>query len=349
MGCRDHEDLWEHLFEADATEVTTAEHTARVTAWCQLARLDHPAAELDRDGTTAREAEMSTDAPHSPLNVFRSLYVVPGTQLEDEDLLLDSVLSTRIGDEHYPGGTEPSENWPGVGPGTTGINNALSPRHYDMSGFADVPEVGPVLWVRDADAIVSDTSLLDLGHLGSVGAIPGWPGADVYPAQPMVRQMRTVLDRFAAAGGRYEEVVLEGVGHSPHLEDPRPLRRAARRAAQPRRGAAGRDQGRPGPPGAPARRRAGRARHPRQRHQPGRRGPRVRHLRRGGGQRAKVYGVEEAELGEVLRPSAPCSSGRCCPSTSRQPCSCSWGPDLVQTTGSARARGLRGWAAAFLR
>ncbi|WP_043497878.1 DUF5682 family protein [Georgenia sp. SUBG003] len=59
VGCRDHEDLWEHLFEADATEVTTAEHTARVTAWCQLARLDHPAAELDRDGTTAREAEMA--------------------------------------------------------------------------------------------------------------------------------------------------------------------------------------------------------------------------------------------------------------------------------------------------
>ncbi|WP_098484117.1 alpha/beta hydrolase [Georgenia soli] len=165
--------------------------------------------------------DRSTDAPHSPLNVFRSLYVAPGTQLEDEELLLDSVLSTRIGDDHYPGGTEPSENWPGAGPGTTGINNALSPRYYDMSDFADVPEVGPVLWVRgDADAIVSDTSLLDLGHLGSVGAIPGWPGADVYPAQPMVSQMRTVLDRFAEAGGHYEEVVLEGIGHSPHLEDP---------------------------------------------------------------------------------------------------------------------------------
>ena len=165
--------------------------------------------------------DRSADAPHSPRNVFRALYVAPGTELEDEELLLDSVLSTRIGDDHYPGGTEPSENWPGSGPGTTGINNALSPRYYNMSGFADVPEVGPVLWVRgDADAIVSDTSLLDLGHLGAVGAVPGWPGADVYPAQPMVSQMRRVLDRFAAAGGRYEEVVLEGVGHSPHLEEP---------------------------------------------------------------------------------------------------------------------------------
>ncbi|MCK6212187.1 hypothetical protein KZX45_16720 [Georgenia sp. EYE_87] len=58
LGCRDHEDLWEHLLEADAAAVPAAEHTARVAAWCQLARQDHPAAELDRDGTTAREAEM---------------------------------------------------------------------------------------------------------------------------------------------------------------------------------------------------------------------------------------------------------------------------------------------------
>jgi hypothetical protein len=59
LGCRDHEDLWEHLLEADAAAVPAAEHTARVAAWCQLARQDHPAAELDRDGTTAREAEMA--------------------------------------------------------------------------------------------------------------------------------------------------------------------------------------------------------------------------------------------------------------------------------------------------
>ena len=78
-----------------------------------------------------------------------------------------------------------------------------------------------MLWIRgDADLIVSDTSLVDLGHLGALGAIPGWPGADVFPAQPMVGQMRAVLGRYRAAGGRYTERVLPGCGHSPHLERP---------------------------------------------------------------------------------------------------------------------------------
>jgi hypothetical protein len=68
--------------------------------------------------------------------------------------------------------------------------------------------------------IVSDASLVDLGHLGALGVVPGWPGPGVFPAQPMVGQIRTVLDRYRAAGGRYTEQVLAGCGHSPHLEHP---------------------------------------------------------------------------------------------------------------------------------
>jgi len=37
----------------------------------------------------------------------------------------------------------------------------------------------------------------------------------------MVTQTRAVLDRYAATGGAYREVVLPGVGHSPHVERPR--------------------------------------------------------------------------------------------------------------------------------
>lgn len=169
--------------------------------------------------------DRSAEHPYSPRNVFRAFYVAPSFSGEDEDLLVDSVLSTRTGDDHYPGTVAPSENWPGVAPGTTGMNNALSPACFDVSDFAETPGVGPVTWVRgDADAIVSDASMFDFGHLGALGAVPGWPGEAVYPRQPMVAQMRAVLDRFAANGGSYEEVVLDGIGHSPHLEAPERFR-----------------------------------------------------------------------------------------------------------------------------
>jgi pimeloyl-ACP methyl ester carboxylesterase len=36
----------------------------------------------------------------------------------------------------------------------------------------------------------------------------------------MVAQTRGVLDGYAAAGGRYREVVIEDAGHGPHLDQP---------------------------------------------------------------------------------------------------------------------------------
>lgn len=36
----------------------------------------------------------------------------------------------------------------------------------------------------------------------------------------MVAQTRAVLERYAASGGAYREVLLPGCGHSPHLERP---------------------------------------------------------------------------------------------------------------------------------
>ena len=88
----------------------------------------------------------------------------------------------------------------------------------DLSGVDPKP---PILWIRGADdVIVSDTSLYDMGFLGSLGAVPGWPGADQWPPQPMVAQTRGVLDGYAAAGGAYREVVIADSGHGPHLDHP---------------------------------------------------------------------------------------------------------------------------------
>jgi pimeloyl-ACP methyl ester carboxylesterase len=169
------------------------------------------------------EGDRGSGDPASPRNVLTTLYGKPPFELPAglEDELVDAMLQMVIGDDNYPGDAMPSRNWPGVAPGERGVNNAISPRYCDVSGFAAITNQPAVLWIRgDSDQIVSDTSAVDLGFLGQVGAVPGWPGADAYPPQPMVGQMRAVLDRYRAAGGRYEERALAECGHSPHLEHP---------------------------------------------------------------------------------------------------------------------------------
>jgi pimeloyl-ACP methyl ester carboxylesterase len=169
------------------------------------------------------EGDRSGEEQTAPRVVVRSAYVAdPASLGADEELLLDTVLSTVVGDDNYPGTAEPVAGWPGVGPGTRGVLNAMSPRFYRVAeDLLGLPTKPPVAWVRgDADVIVSDTSLFDLAYLGSLGVVPGWPGAEACPPQPMVAQTRAVLDRYAAAGGSYREVVYAGCGHSPHIERP---------------------------------------------------------------------------------------------------------------------------------
>lgn len=172
--------------------------------------------------------DRSAESQVSPRNVMNGCYVKPPFKAPDEEALLDSVLSTRVSDAHYPGPLTQSANWPGVAPGETGINNAFSPKFMNLSAFADVNPRPDVLWIRGADdVIVSDTSLFDLGYLGKLGAVPGWPGEDVYPPQPMVSQIRYVLDRYAKNGGKYREEVIADAGHSPHIEKPEQFERLA--------------------------------------------------------------------------------------------------------------------------
>jgi pimeloyl-ACP methyl ester carboxylesterase len=42
----------------------------------------------------------------------------------------------------------------------------------------------------------------------------------------MLSQTRSVLNKYAAAGGRYEELVIADVGHSPNFERPTEFNRA---------------------------------------------------------------------------------------------------------------------------
>ncbi|MDV6373481.1 alpha/beta fold hydrolase [Deinococcus arenicola] len=165
-----------------------------------------------------------SDAAGSPRDVMRKFYFnVPQFQPDpqQEEAWVTSMLKTRTGDDFYPGNMTVSEHWPNVAPGTAGVANAFSSRYMNLSAFAELNPPPPVLWVRgDADAIVGDTSLFDLAQLGALGAVPGWPGAEACPPQPMLTQMRTVLERGEVNGGQWRELVLPGVGHSPFIEAP---------------------------------------------------------------------------------------------------------------------------------
>ena len=68
--------------------------------------------------------------------------------------------------------------------------------------------------------IVSDNSMFDFGALGKMEFVPGWPGDDVYPPQPMVSQTRAVLEQYAANGGSFQEHVIQDAAHGPHIEKP---------------------------------------------------------------------------------------------------------------------------------
>lgn len=167
--------------------------------------------------------DRSTDDPASPRNVMRGMYVAnPDAFGADEDAMLDSMLSTAIGEDNYPGDGAASENWPLTAPGSRGVLNTMSPKWLDLSGIVDTAVKPPITWIRgDADAIVSDGSFFDLAQLGKLGLVPGWPGDEACPPQPMIGQTRRVFERYAAAGGSFREIVYENCGHSPHIEKTR--------------------------------------------------------------------------------------------------------------------------------
>lgn len=165
------------------------------------------------------------DHPSAPANVVKAYFA--DDYVIDEALmskLLTMLFSAEVGEDNYPGDYVESPNWPYVAPGSRGVLNAMSPKYLKLSGVLSITEKPPVLWVHGSkDVIISDMSLLDIAVLGLMGYIPGYPGQEEFPPQPMVSQIKNFLDEYTMRGGTYEKLMIEGAGHTPFVERPEEL------------------------------------------------------------------------------------------------------------------------------
>lgn len=167
--------------------------------------------------------DRGADAATSPRTIMNAFYWKPPFRAAREEELLSGLLSEKVGPRAYPGDHVPSPNWPNVAPGAWGPANAISAKYAvgTAERLVGLDPKPPILWVRgEADQIVADESLFDFGTLGKLGAVPGWPGGEVFPPQPMVGQTRRALERYGAGGGAWREVVVADAGHTPYLERP---------------------------------------------------------------------------------------------------------------------------------
>ena len=57
-----------------------------------------------------------------------------------------------------------------------------------------------------------------MGTLGSSASCPAGRARTSFPPQPMVTQIRDVLERYAAAAGACEIEMFEGSGHFPPID-----------------------------------------------------------------------------------------------------------------------------------
>nr|VFK49396.1 MAG: Pimeloyl-ACP methyl ester carboxylesterase [Candidatus Kentron sp. TC] len=166
------------------------------------------------------EGDRGMDSPFSPRAMFRALIFKPPFIPSREEELLSAALSIHLGERDYPGDFVASENWPYIAPGQWGPLNAISPKYAsDMVKFYAADPKTHILWVRGShDLTISNHSAFDPAIAGAQGLLPDWPGADVYPPQPMEDQIRSVLEKHAEMGGVYREIRLRNAGHFPYLE-----------------------------------------------------------------------------------------------------------------------------------
>jgi len=153
--------------------------------------------------------------------IMNNHYFKPGFKVdaEYEEFLLDEIFDMHIGPDYYGGDFQQLAEFPYALPGTKGFNNTLAPQYCNLSNIIDINEKPNVLWFRgDSDVIVADNSYYDFLFLGKIGAIPGYPGEDKMPPQPMVSQTRYVLNKYQENGGEYKEIIMHDAGHACFLE-----------------------------------------------------------------------------------------------------------------------------------
>jgi pimeloyl-ACP methyl ester carboxylesterase len=169
------------------------------------------------------EGDRDSLSDFSPRGIMRRLVWGEGHIPEREDALIDAMFRVHIGDRELPGDSESSPNWPFVRPGKWGATNAMSPKYVDNLVeriLASEPKVH-ALWAYGADDLaVSNSAGSDPGTWGPTGRLPGFPGSEAYPPQPMMEQIRKMLDDYFMAGGSYDEVAIKDSGHVPFITHP---------------------------------------------------------------------------------------------------------------------------------
>ncbi|WP_322922858.1 DUF5682 family protein [Paenibacillus campi] len=78
LHCRNFDELWDRWFEAGATEVATAQYMGELFLYCSLSRCCYTAAQLEHDGTLARERHMVQQIAAARQQYSRILVITGG-------------------------------------------------------------------------------------------------------------------------------------------------------------------------------------------------------------------------------------------------------------------------------
>ena len=136
-------------------------------------------------------------SPLSPRQVLLAHYVKPPHVPEHLDIFVESMLSTRLGDDHYPAPRAPWRPGRASRPATAACSTPWRP---PTSGSATCPgcaqAAGPVAARRGRRHRLRHLAVRPgLPGLDRRGA--GLAGEQAWPPQPMVAQTRAVLDGYA--------------------------------------------------------------------------------------------------------------------------------------------------------